>query len=265
VITGLPTRRDGRRPFAGVVHLLPLPGGPAPSPGLDAVLARARDDARTLAAGGADALVVENLGDAPFTGGEVEPFTVAAMALAVAAVRQEAPSLPVGVNVLRNDARAAIAIAAATRAAFVRINVHIGAMVTDQGLIEGRARDTLLDRNRLAPGLALMCDVHVKHAAPLGEQSLTVSARDTWHRGRADALVVSGTGTGQPTDPDRLAAVCDAVPEAPVWLGSGVVPDNAHRFDRAAGAVVGTYLHHDGDLTAPIDVQRVRALREAWR
>ncbi len=125
--------------FIGVVHLPPLPGGPRPSPGLDAVIERAVADAETLARGGADGLVVENLGDAPFAAEQVDPYTIAAMTRAVAAVRVAVPTLELGVNVLRNDAAAALSIAAATDAAFIRINVHIGAMITDQGLIQGQA------------------------------------------------------------------------------------------------------------------------------
>lgn len=259
-----PTRADGARTLIGVVHLLPLPGGPSPSPGMDAVLDRARHDAAALAEGGVDGIIVENLGDAPFTRDAVEPFTVAAMTRAITTVQAAAPGVPLGVNVLRNDARSAIGIAAATGAAFVRINVHVGVMVTDQGLIEGDARSSLLDRQRLAPDLGLVVDVHVKHAVPLGGMPLEVAARDAWHRGRADVLVVSGTGTGQPADPDELRRLRDAVPRARLWLGSGVTPANAASYRAADGAIVGTWLHADADLGAPVDADRVRRMRAAW-
>ncbi len=162
--------------FIGVVHLPPLPGGPRPSPGLDAVIERAVADAETLARGGADGLVVENLGDAPFAAEQVDPYTIAAMTRAVAAVRVAVPTLELGVNVLRNDAAAALSIAAATDASFIRINVHIGAMVTDQGLIQGQARETLLLRRRLAAEVKIVADVLVKHASPLGSPSLEDAA-----------------------------------------------------------------------------------------
>lgn len=247
--------------FLGVVHLLPLPGAPRPSPGLEAVVARAAADARTLARGGADAVIVENLGDAPFARGAVDPITVACMTRAVAAVRSAAPGLCVGVNVLRNDAEAALAIAVATGAAFVRVNVLVGAMVTDQGLIQGDARGLWLTRRRLGgTAVALAADVLVKHATPLGEPDLASVARDTWHRGGADALIVSGSGTGHPTRPEDVATVKAAAPDAPVWVGSGFTPDTADALLAAGldGAIVGTWLHRDGDLTAPLDVARVR-------
>jgi membrane complex biogenesis BtpA family protein len=187
------------------------------------------------------------------------------MTLAVHAVQQAAPGLPVGVNVLRNDAAAALGIAAATGAAFVRINVHTGAMVTDQGIIEGRAAETVRLRERLCPGLPLLCDVHVKHAVPLGGGDLAVAARDTWHRGLAAALIVSGTGTGTGVDPADLDTVRAAVPEAPVWIGSGLTLESLPVLgSRCDGAIVGTTLKHGGSVDAPVDAGRVRALRGAW-
>ena len=124
----------GAPALIGVVHLLPLPGGPRPSPGLDEVVRRAVADAIALRDGGAHALIVENFGDAPFDRGPVPPATIAAMTRAALALRAELPeTFELGINVLRNDARAALGIAAATGARFVRINVHVGAMVTDQG------------------------------------------------------------------------------------------------------------------------------------
>ncbi|MEO0606080.1 MAG: BtpA/SgcQ family protein [Myxococcota bacterium] len=257
----LPVTAD-RPVFVGVVHLLPLPGAPVEGPGLEAVLDRAQGDVRVLAEGGCDAVIVENLGDAPFGSGEVGPFTVAAMTRLVGAVMRAAPELSIGVNVLRNDALAAMAVAAATGAGFVRVNVHTGAMVTDQGLIEGRARETLLLRRRLGADVAIVADVLVKHAVPLGPWTLPDAARDAAARGRADVLVVTGAGTGRPTAPTDVAQVREVV-EVPVWVGSGLGPDTLGAFGPLAGAIVGTALHVDGDVTAPVELARVRAMRDA--
>ncbi|MEQ1505366.1 MAG: BtpA/SgcQ family protein, partial [Myxococcota bacterium] len=195
------------------MHLQPLPGAPRRSPGLDAVLRRAVDDARALADGGADAVIVENFGDAPFDRTTVGPATVAALTRIAAEVRSALPpTVELGINVLRNDALAAVGIAAAVGATFVRINVHVGAMVTDQGVIEGDARATLLERNRLGVDLRIVADVLVKHAVPLGAWSLEDAARDTAERGLADVLVVTGAGTGRPTDRDDVRRVRAAAP-----------------------------------------------------
>lgn len=252
----------GPSPLIGVLHLPPLPGSPRPSPGLAAVLAAALRDAEALAEGGARGLIVENLGDAPFSADSVEPHVTAMLAIVARAVRERlGDALVIGVNALRNDALSALGAAAAADADFIRVNVLSGAMVTDQGLIQGRARELLLYRNRLAPQLKIVADVLVKHASPLAPVELEQVARDTFHRAGADVLVVTGSGTGQPTDPERLRRVRAAVPEAPVWVGSGVSVSTAGLFGaEASGAIVGTALHAGGDLSAPLDPERVRVM-----
>ena len=246
----------------GVVHLLPLPGAPRPSPGLAAVIERAVSDARALVEGGADAAIIENLGDAPFVAEAVEPWTVAAMTRVALAIRQAAPKLPLGLNVLRNDASAALGVAAAVDATFIRVNVHTGMMWTDQGPIVGRARETLLARSRLGADVRIAADVLVKHAEPAGSPDIRDVARDTMLRGGADAVIVSGTGTGRPTAPGRVEAVLQAARGAPVWVGSGVQPDNLPPAGLAA-AVVGTWLHESADLDRPLDPRRVNQVAEA--
>ncbi|MCB9677019.1 MAG: BtpA/SgcQ family protein [Alphaproteobacteria bacterium] len=247
--------------FFGVVHLLPLPGSPR-GVGLEAVRSRALADAQTLAEGGVDGLIVENFGDAPFARGAVDAFTLAQMTALALDIRRAVPGVRLGINVLRNDARAALAIAAAVGADLIRVNVHTGAMVTDQGIIEGDARTTLLDRARFAPGVQIAADVLVKHAVPLGQPDIADVARDTARRGLADVLIVTGSGTGQAHDPARVRAVKQAVPERPVWVGSGITPETAATLE-ADGAIVGTWLHADGDLSAPLDPTRVRTMAEA--
>src|SRR6185369_9195248 len=157
---------------------------------LEKVIAAAVADARTYERGGVHALFIENFGDVPFTKTNVGPETVAAMAAAGCAIRATV-KLPIGFNVLRNDAHAALALCAACDGSFIRVNVHIGAMLTDQGLIEGNAHDTLRCRRQLCPQTKIFADVLVKHAVPLGDLSIEDSARDTLERGLADALIIS--------------------------------------------------------------------------
>lgn len=255
-----------RRPILiGVVHLPATPGAPRFAGDADAPLRRAVSDARALIGGGCDALIVENFGDAPFWKEHVPAETIASLALALDRVRALAKAVPVGVNVLRNDARAALGLCAATGAAFARINVHVGAMLTDQGLIEGRAAETLRERARLCPSVALLCDVHVKHAQPLAAQPIGEAARETRERGLADALIVSGTRTGDPPSAADLRAVREAASGSPLLVGSGLTVDNAAELLALAdGAIVGTAFKHDGDVNAPVDPARVRALRSAF-
>jgi membrane complex biogenesis BtpA family protein len=253
------------RALVGMVHLLPLPGSPRWAGSLDAIVERAVGDARALAAGGFHGCLVENYGDAPFSPGRVDPATIAAMAAVVAEVRRVV-TLPVGVNVLKNDAGGALAVAAATGAAFVRVNVHVGAVVADQGLLQGDAYHTLRYRRLLGSATRLFVDVGGKHAVPLAPVELEQVARDAAERGLADALVVSGPATGQPTDPGDVKRVRAVVSDRPLLVGSGVTPDTVGPLLALAdGVIVGTWLKRDGRTANPVDPDRVRALARAAR
>ena len=187
------------------------------------------NDARAYERGGAHAVFIENFGDVPFTKSSVAPETIAAMAAAGRAIRA-AVKLPIGFNVLRNDARAALALCAACGGDFIRVNIHTGAMLTDQGIIEGDAYETLRYRERLCPDVADPRRRPRETRRPLGNWPLDIAARDTLERGLADALIVSGTGTGEAADVSDLETVRRACPTAKILLGSGVTAENVHEL-----------------------------------
>ena len=250
--------------FIGVNHLPPLPGTPSSSLGLTAIVERALVDTTALVEGGADGIIVENFGDAPFFKDVVPQHVVAAMTVIVSAVRSRAPGLLLGVNLLRNDASAALAVAAATGADFIRVNVHCGVAATDQGLIEGQAMQTLLLRRQLGANVALFADVHVKHGRPLHPIDLTQAALDTSQRGKADVLILTGNATGGAASVQELLAVKKAGVRCPVLIGSGISPDNISSFVPGAdGVIVGTFLHRESQLSEPIDAGRVVRMRQA--
>jgi uncharacterized protein len=254
-----------RHLLIGVVHLRPLPGSPGWRGDLDSLIKLAVNDARAYERGGAHALFIENFGDIPFTKGNVAPETIAAMAAAGRAIRQ-AVKLPIGFNVLRNDARAALALCAVCGGAFIRVNVHTGAMLTDQGLIEGNAYETLRYRQRLCPDVQIFADVHVKHAVLLGNWAIEDAARDTVERGLADALIVSGAGTGLAAELADVERVRRTAPTTTILLGSGVTLANLRDFMPVAdGFIVGTSLKAGGKVSNPVDPKRVAALARAMR
>jgi len=254
----------GHKTLIGVIHLLPLPGSPRWKGDLENLIQFAVNDAHSYQQGGADAVFVENFGDVPFTKSSVAPETIAAMTAAGRAIRA-AVKLPIGFNVLRNDARAALALCAACGGNFIRVNIHTGAMLTDQGLIEGDAYKTLRYRERLCPDVEIYADVHVKHAVPLGNWPLDIAARDTLERGLADALIVSGTGTGEAADVSDLETVRRACPSAKILLGSGVTTENVGNYAQADGFIVGSSLKSEGKLANPVDPNRVAKLAKAIR
>jgi len=249
-----------RRPIIGVVHLMPLPGSPRYGDSLAEVTDRACADARSYIDGGLDGLILENYGDLPFFPGPVPPETVAAMTVAAGEISRMTDR-PLGINVLRNDALSALGIAVAAGAAFIRVNVLMGASVTDQGIIQGPAHRLLRRRRELGGGVRIFADVLVKHAHPLGRADAAESARELLGRGLADVLIVTGLATGREPAGDELKVVKEVAGKSPVLAGSGVDPGNVSRILSVAdGAIVGTSLKRDGRTEHEVDIERVKAL-----
>lgn len=239
----------------GVLHLPPLPGSPRSREGVGAIARAAAQEARWLAEAGYERVIVENFGDAPFYREQVPAVTVAAMTACAVAVREACPQLELGVNVLRNDGASALAIAAVVGAACVRVNVLSGARVTDQGLVEGRAAELLRLRRSLdCPQVELWADVAVKHSAPLAPRELGEETKDLVLRALADAVLVTGSGTGEAVDPAQLRTVAAASAGAPVYVASGAsiaaLPTLA---SLCHGVIVGSALRADGRAGGPVD------------
>ena len=261
-----PNLFDDAPALIGVCHLGALPGAPRFEGSMSRVLERAAADARALAEGGVGAVLVENYGDVPFFRGAVPPETIAAMALALERVIAVVGGLPVGVNVLRNDARAALGLCAATGATFLRVNVLAGVQATDQGLVEGSAAELLRERARLAPGVLVLADVHVKHSSPLGSETTAEAAVDVLERALADAVIVTGRGTGRAPTREALAHVRRHVGEGRVIVGSGLNDTNAEKLlESADGAIVGSAFERGGVAGGVVEVERVRRLVGVFR
>jgi membrane complex biogenesis BtpA family protein len=244
-----------------MLHLPPLPGSPRSRLPLGAVESRLLSDARILSEAGFDAAILENYGDVPFHKERVDAVTVAAMTRLAVAARGGAGAMRLGVNVLRNDAAAALAIAFAVDAGFIRVNVHVGATATDQGVIEGRAADTLRLRASLGANVEIWSDVHVKHGMSLAHPSIEGEAEDAVLRGLADALIVSGRATGEPASLDEVRRVKALDLGVPVYVGSGVTEENlAEVLASCDGAVVGTALK-EGGRYARVDCHEVEDTR----
>ncbi len=228
------------------------------------VLDAAVSDASTLHDAGFPALLVENFGDAPFRADRVDPETVAALTVAVEAV-MHATALPVGVNVLRNDAMSALGIAAVTGASLIRVNVLTGVMNTDQGPIVGRAAELLRKRREFGVDVEIWADVMVKHAAPPPGLEPGQAALDTVERGLADAVIVSGSGTGAEPDVEVAREIRAALPKGMrVVIGSGANVGNLARLvDLADTLIVGSGVKVDNDPSNRVDPLRAMAFVEA--
>jgi hypothetical protein len=238
---------------------------------------RAAADAKALAQAGFDAIIIENFGDAPFYKDEVPAITIAAMTTCALETREVAPRLPLGINVLRNDARAALAVAAASGASFVRVNVLSGARVTDQGIVEGRAAEVLRERAAIARDVRIFADVDVKHSAPLAIRSamLEEEVAELAHRALADAILVTGSATGSPADEGDLDRVRSALATSdrlrrsthlPVFVASGATERTVKALlTKCDGVIVGTAIKRGRRAGGPVDPKLARSFVRALK
>ncbi|WP_297498328.1 BtpA/SgcQ family protein [Thermococcus sp.] len=247
-----------RKPLIGMVHLNPLPGSYRYDGDLDGVIESAIRDAKTIEEAGFDAIMIENFGDVPFP--KYVDKTAVAVFTAVAKEIRDEVSLPLGINVLRNDGIAAYSIAYAVKADFIRVNVLSGVAYTDQGVIEGIAHELARLRKLLPSKIQVFADVHVKHAVHFLD--FEDSLRDTVERGLTDAVVVSGRATGEPVDIDRLS-LAKKISPVPVLVGSGTSYENLPKlWKHADGFIVGTWIKRDGKVENEVSLGRARKLIE---
>jgi len=234
------------KPLIGVIHLDLLPHQPG-CPGFDVVRARALADLRALEDGGVDAVLVENYKDtspAPFVG----PESIAALAV-ITRDLLERSAIPVGVNVLPNDYRAACALIGTCGAHFFQLDVFSDRVRTAYSVssappfeVEVQAWDVRGWRQKLAPDAPLLASVHPKHYALLEEEPIEESARRAVAEG-ADVLVVTGSSTGVAPAVDEVVRVKAVAGQVPVFVGSGLCAQNARTLLAVAdGAIVGTAL-----------------------
>ena len=249
-------------PLIACIHLLPLPGSPRYAGNMREVYETALAEAEIFTRYPIDGLIVENFRDMPFYPKQLPAETIAALA-AVTREIVKTVHLPVGVNALRNDARAALAIATATDAQFIRVNVHMHTVVSDQGIIQGMSHATLRLRATLRSNVLIFADIGVKHATPLGPRDLAMEARDVSERGLADAIIVSGGFTGSPTSPTDVD-VARQHTALPVLIGSGTTPDNLQDvYMKADGLIVGSFFKKDGQADNLVTEDRVKTFTDA--
>lgn len=254
-------RRSSYTQVVGMVHVKALPGAPGFCGSFDVVVASAVQDAKAIAAGGADAVMVENFFDTPFPRDASSPVTVSHLTAVAIAVAAEV-SLPLGINVLRNDAIGALAVAQACGAKFIRVNILAGGRVTDQGLIHGEAYALLRERQRCgAEHVGIAADVDVKHSAAISVRPLQEEAVELVERSGADALIVSGAATGIATNVEDLRQVRQACPDAYLLVGSGVDHTNIQQLSKLCDAViVGSSIKTSDRVDSPVDTDKVARL-----
>ena len=249
-----------RRALIGVVHLQALPGTPVNKLAVSEITSIAVEEARMYRDAGFHGILIENTHDRPYLKAAVGPEIVATMSVIGAEVHRAVP-LPLGVQVLAGANSSALAVALACDASFVRVEGFVFAHVADEGLIESSAGPLLRYRRTIgADHIRVFADVKKKHSAHAITADVdiaeTAKAAEFFS---VDGVIVSGTATGHPADPDEVAAVANAV-SVPTLVGSGITPENLGAFPNADAFIVGSSIKRAGLWSNPIDMERAREL-----
>jgi membrane complex biogenesis BtpA family protein len=256
---------DSPKPVIAMAHLPPLPGTPLydEKSGVAGIVDSVRADLEILLSSGVDGVMFCNEGDRPYTlkaGFE----GVAVMARVVTELAPD--DRPFGVDFLW-DARAALAVAAATGASFIR-EVTTGVYESDMGLWNTDAAGLLRERRRLgADHVSILMNVTPEFASPIGRRTVAQVARSAVVSSLADAILVSGPMAGAEPELDLLQEAKGAVgDEVPVFVNTGAKSTNVREFLSVAdGAIVGSDLKTDGGTWNPVEPARVARFLEAAR
>ncbi|MEG1716646.1 MAG: BtpA/SgcQ family protein [Lachnospiraceae bacterium] len=247
----------GSKTIIGMVHCLPLPGTAGFDGDYAKIIKRAVEDALTLEKAGVDAVIVENMGDTPFSA-LLDIAQIASLSAAAMAVRQ-AVKLPIGIDAAFNDCKTSLAIAGIVGAEFVRIPVFVDTVLFTDGVIKPCARECMIYRKQMGlMQVKILADVQVKHAHMLlSDITVEQSAKDAEANG-ADGIIVTGSAVGIET-PLAMIDKVKKVVQVPVFAGSGIQASNIKaQMEIADGGIIGSSLKKDGILTNPIAYELVR-------
>lgn len=256
-----------QKALVGMIHLGALPGTPRGTEPVATLARRAADEARLLAGAGFDALIIENMHDAPYLRRDVGPEIVSGITAAALAVR-DAVRVPVGIQVLAGANRAAMAVARAAGLSFIRAEGFVFASVADEGILDEADAGPLLRYRKAigAEGIAVLADIKKKHSAHAitADVDIAETARAAEFFG-ADGVIVTGVATGRATSLDDLSAVRSAT-RLPVIVGSGATPATLHDlYQHADAVIVGSWYKRDGDWRNEPDEARVNEIVKAAR
>ncbi len=250
----------------GMVHAGALPGTPGHREGVEEIVARAAAEAKLLAEAGFDAVIIENMHDTPYVhGSRLGPEITACMTAISGAIRSTI-GVPLGVQVLSGGNTHALAVAQAVGGAFIRCENFVFSHVADEGLLtEAEAGPLLRYRRSIgADDVGIFCDIKKKHASHAITADVSVAqAVEAAAFFRADAVVITGTHTGQAAKTADLREASQAS-ALPVLVGSGATPDSlAGLYEHASGVIVGSELKGDGNWQNAVDPARAERMVRA--
>ena len=251
------------KPIIGMIHLKPLPGSPNYDPELydmKKIIDFAKEEAKILEEAGVNGLQIENYWDEPFLKGEKIGYETCTSMTAAAYAIKESVNIPIGINVHMNGGKAAMAIASAVDAKWVRVFEFVSAYISYTGLTEGIGGELARYRKMLqAKDIKMFCDVNVKHGSHfiVNDRSVNDLAVDAQEQG-ADTLIITGFSTGKAPTKEKIIESSKNI-DIPIILGSGINSSNAmDLLSVSDGAIVGSAFKKDNNMHEMVDFEKTR-------
>lgn len=242
----------GQKMLWGMVHVGALPGTPHYQNNFEEVVTLAVKEALLLEKAGFRHVLFENMHDVPYVKGKVGPEIVSAMAVIGHEIKEKT-RLSLGLQILAGANEAALAVAQAIEADWIRVEGFVFSHVADEGVFEACAGPLLRLRKELgAEKVKIMADIKKKHSSHAITQDVSMgeTAKAAEFFG-ADAVIVTGTSTGEMASVSEVEEAKKSV-RIPVLVGSGITSDNLKSYQEADGFIVGSFLKEKGEWRKPI-------------
>ncbi|MCK5474961.1 MAG: BtpA/SgcQ family protein [Candidatus Pacebacteria bacterium] len=244
----------------GMIHVDALPGTPKSKDNVEAIIEKAKKEAEIYKKAGIDAVMLENMHDAPYLNKNVGPEIVSTMTAVCIEVKKILSDIPCGIQILAAANKEALAVAKVSELDFIRAEAFVFAHVADEGIIESCAGELLRYRRQInAENILVLADIKKKHSA----HSITsdVDIIETAHAVEffiGDGVIVTGIATGCEANLEEVESVKKGV-KIPVLVGSGVTYENVESYLKTADAlIVGSYFKEEGCWENEVDYARVK-------
>lgn len=252
------------KPIIGMIHLKPLPGSPnydKTTYDMKKIIKFAVEEAKIMEDAGINGLQIENYWDVPFLKGDKIDYETCTAITAASCAIAEAVKIPFGINVHMNGGKAAMAVAMASSAKWIRVFEFVGAYISYTGLTEGIGGELARYRKKIgAEEIQMFCDVNVKHGSHfiVSDRSINELAIDAQEQG-AENIIITGFSTGIAPTKEKIISTRKNI-HVPVLLGSGITEDNVSELLSVSdGAIIGSAFKEDNDLSKIVDFHKIES------
>lgn len=238
--------------LVGVLHLPPLPGAANyEGAAVRQIAERAAEDARILADAGFTDVMVQDASDNPQPD-TVGPAAVAALSVVGAAVRA-AVDISLGVVIGHNDGPAAVAIAHAIDAQFIRVKVLTGVSVGPTGFMHGCSLEVAQMKRLLGSSVEVWADAHEATSRAL-TGTVQWAAAEARSFGAADKLIITRDSGVADAVTDIAQVKAEMGTDIDILIGGRVTGTTLEAAMRGSdGAILGSVLKTGSGYDARID------------